>query len=91
MYVPAKETVRLYLEQMIPKKFLIDSVVEQSTIKLLKKTDLVAIMIKGRTYLPVDIDTSPMDDSKSHKEAAVLTNSLMVITRSIVTSGVKDT
>ena len=67
-YVPAKETVRLYLEQMIPEQFLIDSEIEQSTIQLLKSSRLTTISIKDRKYLPVDIDTSPMDNSKSHKE-----------------------
>lgn len=67
-YVPAKETVRLYLEQMIPEKLLIDLEIEASTIKLLKSSHLTPIKIKNRKYLPIDIDTSPMDNSKSHKE-----------------------
>ena len=67
-YVPAKETARLYLEKMIPEKPLIDSEVELSTIQLLKSSKLTSISIKGREYLPIDIDTSPMDNSKSHKE-----------------------
>lgn len=67
-YVPAKETVRLYLEQMIPEKQLIDSEIEEATIKLLKSSKLSPVFVKDRKYLPVDIDTSPMDNSKSHKE-----------------------
>jgi len=67
-YVPAKETVRLYLEQMIPEKTLIDSEIETSVVQLLKSSKLTPIKVKGREYLPVDIDTSPMDNSKSHKE-----------------------
>lgn len=67
-YVPAKETTRLYLEKMIPEKSLIDSEIEASVVTLLKSARLTPIDICGRTYLPVDIDTSPMDNSKSHKE-----------------------
>ena len=67
-YVPAKETVRLYLERMVPEKSLIDSEIEASTVQLLKSSKLTSIKVKGRKYLPVDIDTSPMDNSKSSKE-----------------------
>jgi hypothetical protein len=67
-YVPAKETTRLYLEKMIAEKAVIDLEIEASTIKLLKSGKLTPLDIKGRNYLPVDIDTSPMDNSKSHKE-----------------------
>ncbi|MCF8131318.1 MAG: IS1380 family transposase [Deltaproteobacteria bacterium] len=67
-YVPAKETTRLYLERMIPEKALIDLATETSTIQLLKSSKLTPIKVNGRYYLPVDIDTSPMDNSKSHKE-----------------------
>ena len=67
-YVPAKETTRLYLEKMICEKTLIDLETETSTINLLKSSTLTPVDIKGRKYLPVDIDTSPMDNSKSHKE-----------------------
>lgn len=67
-YVPAKETTRLYLERMVSEKALIDSEIEASVITLLKSAKLNPIDIKGRKYIPVDIDTSPMDNSKSHKE-----------------------
>lgn len=67
-YVPAKETTRLYLERMIPEKALIDLEIEASTIQLLRSGKLTPIKVNGRDYLPVDIDTSPMDNSKSHKE-----------------------
>jgi len=68
IYVPAKETTRLYLEKMIPEKALIDSAIETSTITLLQSAHITPIKIDGRTYIPVDIDTSPLDNSKSHKE-----------------------
>jgi len=67
-YVPAKETVRLYLEQMISEEKLIDSESMESTLKILKASKLTPIPIETRQYLPIDIDTSPMDNSKSHKE-----------------------
>ncbi|MBF9018030.1 IS1380 family transposase [Oceanispirochaeta sp. M2] len=67
-YVPAKETVRLYLEKMIPEKSLVNMEIEKSSIELLKSSQLTTIEIENRQYLPVDIDTSPMDNSKSHKE-----------------------
>lgn len=67
-FVPAKETVRLYLEDMIPENEIVFSEAEEANIRLIKSSDLTSIDIKGRSYLPVDIDTSPMDNSKSHKE-----------------------
>ena len=68
-YVPAKETVRLYLERMVlQQKAFINSEIERSTIKLLKSTRLSPVKIAEREYLPVDIDTSPMDNSRSSKE-----------------------
>jgi hypothetical protein len=67
-YVPAKETTRLYLEKMVSEKVVIDTEIEASAIALLKSAKLTPIDIRGRKYLPVDIDTSPMDNSKSHKE-----------------------
>jgi hypothetical protein len=68
MYVPAKETTRLYLEHMIPEQAVIDAEIETATIGLLQSARLTPIDIDGRQYIPVDIDTSPLDNSKSHKE-----------------------
>ncbi len=62
-YVPAKETVRLYLEKIITEKDRIITAVDDSIIKLLKSTKLTSIIIEGRNYIPVDIETSPMDNS----------------------------
>lgn len=67
-YVPAKETTRLYLERMIPEKSLIEDEIESSTLHLLKSAKLTPLTVKARKYMPVDVDTSPMDNSKSHKE-----------------------
>ena len=68
MYVPAKETTRLYLEHMIPEQAVVDAAIETATIRLLQSARLTPIAIDGRQYIPVDIDTSPLDNSKSHKE-----------------------
>jgi hypothetical protein len=67
-YVPAATTLRLYLEQMISEEEHVNEHILYSNIKLLKTVQLTAEQIEGRSYLPVDIDTSPLDNSKSHKE-----------------------
>jgi hypothetical protein len=66
--VYAKETVRLYLEKMAVDT---DGVIEQlreSSAKIIRKAPLHGLWINGRYYLPVDIDTAAMDNSKSKKE-----------------------
>jgi len=66
--VYAKETVRIYSNQLAPDA---DNVIEQlreSSIKIIKKGPLHGLWIGGKQYLPVDIDTSPMDNSKTKKE-----------------------
>ncbi len=65
-YVPAQETLRLYLERMAPEQ--VQEEAERATIGLLKRTRLTPIQTGARSYLPVDVDTSPLDNSKSHKE-----------------------
>jgi len=67
-YVPAKETVRLYLERMIPKQKSVNSIIEEASVRLLQSCQFTSIEIEDRNYLPVDIDTSPLDNSKSKKE-----------------------
>ena len=67
-FVPAKETVRLYLEKMIPEDKRVSAEAEMASVRLIKACNLTTIGIEKRAYLPVDIDTSPMDNSKSHKE-----------------------
>jgi hypothetical protein len=67
-YVYAKETVRLYLEQMSADA---DTVIEQlreSAAKIIRQAPLHGLWIQGRHYLPVDIDTTTMDNSKTKKE-----------------------
>lgn len=65
-YVPAKETVRLYLEEMITEK--VTGEINKANITLLNFGSLTSISIEDRSYIPVDIDTSPFDNSKSKKE-----------------------
>jgi hypothetical protein len=65
-YVPAPETLRLYLERMEPEQ--VQEEVERATISLLKRSTPTPIQTGMQSYLPVDVDTSPFDNSKSHKE-----------------------
>ncbi|MDA3951764.1 MAG: IS1380 family transposase [Spirochaeta sp.] len=65
-YVPAPETLRLYLERMEPEQ--VQEEVDRATISLLKRSTLSPIRTEIQSYLPVDVDTSPLDNSKSHKE-----------------------
>ncbi len=67
-YVYAKETVRLYLGKMAEDA---DGIVEQlreSSAKIISQAPLHGLWIQGRHYLPVDIDTTAMDNSKTKKE-----------------------
>jgi len=68
-YVYAKETARLYLEEMAAIEA--DGIIEQlreSSVKIIKKGPLHGFWIEGKYYMPVDIDTSVMDNSKTAKE-----------------------
>jgi len=67
-FVYAKETVRLYLEQMSQDAVKIIEQLKESTLKLIKKAKLHGYWIDGSKYIPVDIDTSVMDNSKTKKE-----------------------
>jgi len=67
-YVYAKETVRLYLEKMAEDA---DGIIEQlreSSAKIICQAPLHGLWIQGRHYLPVDVDTTAMDNSKTKKE-----------------------
>jgi hypothetical protein len=67
-FVYAKETVRLYLEDMAVEA---DTIIEQlrgCTDSLIRKAPLHGLWIGALKYLPVDIDTSVLDNSKSKKE-----------------------
>jgi hypothetical protein len=67
-FVYAKETVRLYLEQMAPEADDIIRQLRESSEKILQQSPLHGLWIKGNSYLPVDIDTTTMDNSKTKKE-----------------------
>ncbi|MDR1636279.1 MAG: hypothetical protein LBR93_02975, partial [Treponema sp.] len=62
-YVYAKETVRLYLEDMACEADAIIEQVRGCSAALIRKVPLHGLWIKGRKYLPVDIDTSVLDNS----------------------------
>jgi len=67
-YVPAAETLRLYLEKIAEAK---DSVLEKISgcnVNLLNMVTISPIEVSGRKYIPVDVDVSPLDNSGSHKE-----------------------
>ena len=66
--VYAKETVRLYLEQMADDVEGIIRQLRESATKIIRKAPLNGLWIKGKHYLPVDIDTTTMDNSKTKKE-----------------------
>ncbi|MDR0302683.1 MAG: IS1380 family transposase [Treponema sp.] len=67
-FVYAKETVRLYLGQMAEDA---DAVIEQlreSSAKIIRGAPVHGLWIGGKQYLPMDIDTTTMDNSKTKKE-----------------------
>ena len=67
-YIYAKETVRLYLEQMAKDADGIIKQLGESTVNIVKKAQLNGHWIEGKHYLPVDIDSTAMDNSKTKKE-----------------------
>jgi hypothetical protein len=67
-YVYAKETVRLYLERMAKDAEGVIEQLRESSTKIILQAPLHGLWIQGRHYLPVDIDTTTMDNSKTKKE-----------------------
>ena len=67
-YVYAKETVRLYLEQMAADAEKVIKQLRESSAKIIRQAPLHGLWIQGKHYLPVDIDTTTMDNSKTKKE-----------------------
>ena len=67
-FVFAKETVRLYLGQMADDAANIIRELRESAVKIICRTTLQCLLIYGKPYLPVDIDTTAMDNSKTKKE-----------------------
>ena len=67
-FVFAKETVRLYLERMATDADTIIVQLRESSAKIISQAPLHGLWIDRRHYLPVDIDTAAMDNSKTKKE-----------------------
>ena len=67
-FVYAKETVRLYLEKMSDDAEGIINQLRESSINIIQKAPMNGIWIDKKQYLPVDIDTVALDNSKSKKE-----------------------
>jgi len=66
--VPAKETLRLYLEKLARLGSAIPTAIRACNARLLSKVTITPLAIDTRHYIPVDVDVSTMDNSKSHKE-----------------------
>ena len=68
------DTVRLYLERLADEDRLgIIGQLRRTTLNLIEKASLTGIRIKKKTYIPVDVDTSPMNNSKTKKEGVSYT------------------
>jgi hypothetical protein len=68
------DTVRLYFERLADEDRL--GIVRQlrgTTLNLIEKAHLTGIRIRKKTYFPVDVDSSPMDNSKTKKEGVSYT------------------
>ncbi len=66
-YVPAKETLRLYLKE-ISKSETIKPILDGINLKMLSKCSFTPIVAPKCNYVPVDIDVSPMDNSRTQKD-----------------------
>ena len=67
-YVPAAETLRIYLERIAKGKDSVLQKISECNVNLLNMTRITPVEVSGRRYIPVDVDVSPLDNSKSHKE-----------------------
>jgi len=67
-FVYAKETIRLYLEKMAADAEGIIKQLRECSVKIIRKAPLHGIWINKNHYLPIDIDTTAMDNSKTKKE-----------------------
>jgi len=65
--IPARETLRLYLEKIAALPDMIGCIRACNT-RILKRASITPVEIHGRNYIPVDIDVSILDNSGSHKE-----------------------
>jgi hypothetical protein len=67
-FVYAKETVRLYLEKMAEEAEAVIKQLRECSAKIIKQGTLHGVWISNKEYIPVDIDTTAMDNSKTKKE-----------------------
>lgn len=67
-YVPAPETLRLYLEKISEWKVYVLNKISECNLNLLNQAIISSVEASGRKYVPVDVDVCPLDNSKSHKE-----------------------
>jgi len=72
-FVYAKETVRIYLGKMSLELELIINQLRESSIKIIQNGPLHGIWINKIQYLPIDMDTTTLDNSKTKKEGVSLT------------------
>jgi len=68
LFVPAKETMRLYLEKAARVSDILDRVRSTNQNLLQRITPTPVVVDHVRHYIPIDIDVSIMDNSDSHKE-----------------------
>jgi hypothetical protein len=66
--VYAKETVRLYIEKMASNADEVIGQLRESSCRIIKQAPLRGVRINGICYIPVDIDTTVMDNRKTKKE-----------------------
>src|SRR5215469_11446066 len=67
-FVFSKDTVRLYLEKMAQDADEVIGQLRESAVKIIRQAPLHGLWIGNKRYLPVDIDTTVMDNSKTKKE-----------------------
>lgn len=67
-FIPARETLRLYLEKAALFPGILDRVRHSNRALLNRITPAPVVVEHTRHYIPVDIDVSIMDNSGSHKE-----------------------
>jgi len=66
-YVPARETLRLHLEKAAALKPILHATHECNN-QILKRAAFSPVIVQGRSYMPVDVDVSVLDNSDSSKE-----------------------
>jgi hypothetical protein len=67
-FVYAKETVRLYIGKMASNADEVVGQLREISGRIIKQAPLHGVWINGMCYIPVDIDTTVMDNCKTKKE-----------------------